>query len=112
MSFSLDVKNLSISLGRHRIVQDVSFSVAPGETYGIVGESGSGQSTILRVLAGLHSEWSGDLSLGGGAAFANQTPPGADPAIANGLSGSLQLASSAKDHRCHFVRAAENSRVP
>jgi len=64
MSLSLDVKNLSISFGQHRVVHDVSFSVAPGETYGIVGESGSGKSTILRVLAGLHAEWSGELSLG------------------------------------------------
>jgi ABC-type glutathione transport system ATPase component len=34
-------------------VRSVSFTVAPGERFGIVGESGCGKSTVLRILAGL-----------------------------------------------------------
>ena len=41
-------------------MKDLSFTVAPGESYGIVGESGSGKSTVLRVLSGLNRDWSGD----------------------------------------------------
>lgn len=34
-------------------VSDVSFSLAPGEVFGLVGESGSGKSTLARTIAGL-----------------------------------------------------------
>ena len=55
----LDIENLSIRYKTRRggihAVQDVSFSIAPSETYGIVGESGCGKSTlaygVLRYLA-------------------------------------------------------------
>ena len=53
----ITVENLDVTfrVGGHRIhaAQDVSFEVAPGETFGIVGESGSGKSTVLRAIAGL-----------------------------------------------------------
>jgi oligopeptide/dipeptide ABC transporter ATP-binding protein len=54
---ALDVRNLRIGIRRGReelvLVDDVSFSVAPGERYGVVGESGSGKSMTLRAIAGL-----------------------------------------------------------
>jgi peptide/nickel transport system ATP-binding protein len=54
----LDVRNLSVEYltesGPLRAVDDVSFSIAPGEIFGLAGESGCGKSTtahsILRVL--------------------------------------------------------------
>ena len=46
-------------------VRDVSFSVAPGESFGLVGESGSGKSTVLRVLAGLNQDWEGTATICG-----------------------------------------------
>ena len=47
----LDVRKLSVRFGDSRVVDDVSFHVAPGEKFGLVGESGSGKSvTALSVL--------------------------------------------------------------
>ena len=54
----LDVRGLSIGFsteqGPVRVVEDVSFAIAPGETMGLVGESGCGKSvtaqTIMRLL--------------------------------------------------------------
>lgn len=53
----LEVEGLTISLGNSpdapRLVDDISFSVAPGEARGFVGESGSGKSVTLRAILGL-----------------------------------------------------------
>lgn len=53
----LEVKNLSISFpgahGEVAIVDDVSFSVRPGETMGLVGESGCGKSITSMAIMGL-----------------------------------------------------------
>lgn len=44
-------------------VRDASFSINAGETFSLIGASGCGKSTILRVLAGLQREWQGDVKL-------------------------------------------------
>lgn len=53
----VDVRNLSLEFttpsGSIRVVDDVSFSIEPGETLGLVGESGSGKSVTAMSLARL-----------------------------------------------------------
>src|SRR3977135_1290474 len=44
-----------------RAVDDVSFSIAKGETVGIVGESGCGKSTTARLLMHLMNRDAGDI---------------------------------------------------
>lgn len=54
MSNLLDVHNLSVRYGdAEPAVKNVSFTVAPGKIVGIIGESGSGKSTIAMAMLGL-----------------------------------------------------------
>jgi peptide/nickel transport system ATP-binding protein len=46
----LDVAGLSVAYGPVKAVRDVSFSVGRGEALGLIGESGSGKSTIAYAL--------------------------------------------------------------
>ncbi len=53
----LRVDRLSVATARNgggKILRAVSFALAPGEVHGIVGESGAGKSTIIKVILGIH----------------------------------------------------------
>ena len=60
----LDVENLSISRGDRTLFKDVSFTVSPGDIWGVIGTNGSGKSTLLRILAGVEKPDAGTFSWG------------------------------------------------
>lgn len=49
----LDIRGLTLSTGGQTLVSDVSFSIAPGERLGLIGESGSGKSLTALATIGL-----------------------------------------------------------
>ena len=65
----IEVRDLQVRYGTDAppVVDGVSFSVSKGETFGLVGESGCGKSTVLRVLSGLITDYSGTISIEGAA---------------------------------------------
>src|SRR5919202_1521458 len=56
---------LTSSEGPRQILESISFEVQPGEVLGIVGRSGTGKTTLLRVLGGLLPATSGAVELDG-----------------------------------------------
>ncbi|MEV6924024.1 ATP-binding cassette domain-containing protein [Dactylosporangium sp. NPDC051485] len=50
----LQVRSLDASHGRHHVLRALTLSVYPGEITAIIGSDGSGRSTLVNILAGLH----------------------------------------------------------
>jgi zinc/manganese transport system ATP-binding protein len=61
----LAVDGVSVRLGGRQILDDVSFTVRPGEFVGLIGANGAGKTTLLRVILGLQPATAGRMSIGG-----------------------------------------------
>jgi simple sugar transport system ATP-binding protein len=62
----LEVRNLTVMGSRGiRVVEDVSFSVKPGEILGIAGVEGNGQTELIETIAGLRPVFAGDIVIDG-----------------------------------------------
>ncbi|MBI5293887.1 MAG: ABC transporter ATP-binding protein [Chloroflexi bacterium] len=61
----LELRHLSKTYEGQPLLDDVSFTVAEGETVCLLGASGSGKSTLLRMIAGLESPERGTISFDG-----------------------------------------------
>ncbi|MGO3146070.1 MAG: ABC-F family ATP-binding cassette domain-containing protein [Leucobacter sp.] len=59
----LTVTDLAKEYGDRRVLTDISFTAAPGDRVGLVGENGTGKSTLLRLLAGLEEPDSGTVNM-------------------------------------------------
>jgi peptide/nickel transport system ATP-binding protein len=74
----LEIDRLRVEFGtgrsRAQAVDDVTLAVQEGESYGLVGESGCGKSTVLRAIAGLPCACSGAMRLQGESLRDRRTP--------------------------------------
>jgi peptide/nickel transport system ATP-binding protein len=61
----LTVNELAMKFGNLEVFENVSFSVAPGETLGLFGRSGSGKTTIGRCILGLERPNFGEIRVNG-----------------------------------------------
>ncbi len=61
----VNLEALQVTFGDKTAVSAASFHVETGETFSLIGESGCGKSTILRVIAGLQRDWHGQVTLFG-----------------------------------------------
>src|SRR5580765_8997229 len=59
------VLGLSKRFGKTSVLEDIHFEVAEGEILVLLGASGSGKTTILRIIAGLEQPYTGHVMLHG-----------------------------------------------
>lgn len=73
-SIAGELRHVDKWYGENHVLQDVSVQVAQGEIVALIGRSGSGKSTVLRVLAGLSNDHTGERVVSGAPAMAFQEP--------------------------------------
>ncbi len=61
MTSQLDVQNVDVSYGDNQVLDQISFTVDPGEIGCILGPSGCGKTTVLRAIAGFEPVTSGRI---------------------------------------------------
>lgn len=55
----MEVRHIHKSFGKQQVLQDVSFSLHPGEVVGLLGPNGAGKSTLMKIIIGLYKADSG-----------------------------------------------------
>lgn len=65
MSDIISIKNFQMQFGKTTVIDDLSFSVKKGETFGFLGSNGSGKTTTIRALLGIYQPTSGELLIDG-----------------------------------------------
>ena len=60
---SIVIRDLSFSYGDKQILDSINLTVQPGEAVGIIGVSGGGKSTLLKLVSGLYGVQSGEISV-------------------------------------------------
>ncbi len=61
----VELKNISLSFGGVRAVDNVSLDLYPGEVVGLLGHNGAGKSTLIKILAGAYQMDEGEIWIEG-----------------------------------------------
>lgn len=65
MSEAISIRNLTVQFGERKILNAIDLDVHSGETLAVIGPSGTGKSTIMKVLTGLLKPTSGSVVING-----------------------------------------------
>ena len=61
----IEIKNLSHSLGKKKILDGINLTLADGSVMGLVGINGAGKTTLLRLISGVYNADEGEIMIGG-----------------------------------------------
>jgi ribose transport system ATP-binding protein len=61
----LELTDISKSFGGVQALREVDFTLRAGEIHGLVGENGAGKSTLMKIIAGVHADFTGTMKLDG-----------------------------------------------
>lgn len=66
---AISVRGVGADYGHGRVIDDVSFDVLPGETFGLMGLNGVGKTTLIKIMLGLMEAAAGKIEVFGRAAL-------------------------------------------
>jgi ABC-2 type transport system ATP-binding protein len=69
----VEARKFNLTLGDTRIVKDLDFEVWPGEVFAFLGANGSGKTTTIRAMLGIHTPTSGTIHINGRSYGPDQT---------------------------------------
>ena len=65
MTATVEIHGLAKSFNGHTVLDHIDLAVQPGSTTAVVGSSGCGKTTLLRLIAGFEQPDAGTISIGG-----------------------------------------------
>lgn len=65
MNNIISIRDFAMSFGKTRVIENLSFDVKRGETFGLLGSNGSGKTTTIRALLGIYLPTAGELLIDG-----------------------------------------------
>src|SRR5438270_61200 len=113
----LQVNNISLSYGPRLVLDDVSFTVAPGEKTGLIGVNGAGKSSLLKIVARVQEADRGTVMLPRSHGYLSQdvahdyeTPAGQGTSVRNFIFSStgLNTAIDTYETLTHKIAEAAN----
>ncbi len=63
--FNIEFDHVSFGYNDNMVIEDLSFRLGEGKTYALVGSSGSGKSTIAKLISGFYNVDRGEIRIGG-----------------------------------------------
>ena len=60
----IEVKNVSLTLKKYQVLEQVSISAQKGEAIGLVGRNGSGKTMLMRCICGFNRSYTGEITVG------------------------------------------------
>ena len=128
----LDVKDVSFGYTpEQKLFEKISFTLAKGETLGIIGKNGKGKSTLLNLLAGLLQTNNGEINFNANTKFAHfgqtniahlspnntvmdeiyNANPKLSEATVRGICGAMMFSGDMADKKISLLSGGEKSRV-
>lgn len=90
----IQISDLSLNYGKTPALEDFNLELRPGQIVGLLGENGCGKTTLLKVMAGVLSDYRGEVRIGG------HEPGPASKAIVSYLPDTSFLPDAAKVSYC------------
>lgn len=65
LNYDIAFEHVSFSYGENKVLEDLSFTLKQGSSYALVGSSGSGKTTIAKLISGFYKVDEGAVKIGG-----------------------------------------------